>query len=187
MNPLYLLLLTLPAAELLLRKSVVFWAQLDAAAIAADGATDSLGRRWHRGRWLVRAGLYAWLSVETASPLLLGGPWWWSFTLVAAAVLVRCGSYFAYQFNPDLSEARGLPKWYVSSSPTAARWPDRRLWQQAVRAWPDGYGWDAGMLQRLRVEHAAQQMEQLLTRIHWWGLGASGVLLGAGLLVLLYG
>lgn len=102
----------------------------NAADIAADGPANTLGDAYHARRSRIRAAVATPLTLAPGMLLQvvsLPHNVVVSATLSSVALLVLFTTYFAYEFNPALSRLRGKDPYYVSFSPTAARWPDRYL------------------------------------------------------------
>lgn len=108
-----------------------FWAKADYKAIQVDGAKDSLHEEFHVFRAIVRGWMMALLAVFGAAAWALQGKDT-SFYLQVGGLFVLGTCYFAYNFNPRLSELRGLDPWYVSADPRASYF-DRFLY---ARGWP---------------------------------------------------
>lgn len=123
----------------------------NARLIAADGTADSLHEAFHARRTSLR--LAVGLTLAGAASAGLSPHWGW-LVISTLVLLGLFGGYFAWAFNPGLNRARGLPPYYVSFAPQAARWPDQYLASRARRRWPA-----AATTQRL---WAATQLRRLL-------------------------
>ena len=107
----------------------VAWnAHRDAAAIAADGAANSLHEKFHRQRLTMRVGAAVGLAVAANVAA-------WPSLLPAAGLLCFLTGWFAWRFNTMVSLLRGLDPFYVSKDPDAALFPDRLMtrWQVSLR------------------------------------------------------
>jgi hypothetical protein len=142
----------------------------NARLIAADGPADSLHAAFHARRTGLRLAVALALAGAASAPL---APAWGWLGLSALALLGVFAGYFAWAFNPGLSRARGLPAYYVSLAPTAARWPDQYLARRARRHFPGA--------EATQHAWAADQLRRLLG----WGLAGSGAAYLAALLALL--
>lgn len=142
----------------------------NARLIAADGPANTLHAAFHARRTALRLALALALAGAASAPL---APGWGALAASALALLLLFAGYFAWAFNPGLSRARGLPPYYVSLAPGAARWPDRYLARRARWRFPGAEAtqraWAAGQLRRLLG----------------WGLAGSGIAYLATLLALL--
>lgn len=142
----------------------------NARLIAADGPANSLHAAFHARRTALRLAVAAALATAASAPL---APGWGALAGSALALLGLFAGYFAWAFNPGLSRARGLPPYYVSLAPGAARWPDQYLARRARWRFPGAEAaqraWAAGQLRRLLG----------------WGLAGSGAAYLAALLALL--
>ncbi|WP_354583301.1 hypothetical protein [Hymenobacter sp. UYCo722] len=90
-----------------------------------------------------------------------------------AGLLCAGAGLWTYRFNPLLNVARALPyvdRYYVSPDPRAARFPDRWLWQRAMRAYPAYNTWNDAELQQNRRAYAASELLLLLRVVLWAGL-----------------
>jgi hypothetical protein len=130
------LYLTLPLAVLLSVWHPRVWVALDLHRIQANGSDDTLGRTWHRHRFSWRLAVALVIAVLAALPI---APTGFPAVVLASAVLIWQGAWWTYDFNTRLNVARNLPyvdKYHVSWSPNAAAFPDRWLWQRALRQAP---------------------------------------------------
>jgi len=123
----------------------------NARLIAANGPANSLHAAFHARRTRLRLAVGLALAGVASAPLW---PHWGAWVASTLSLLLVFGGYFAWVFNPGLSRARGLPPYYVSFAPEAARWPDQYLAGRARRRWPA-----AATTQRLG---AAAELRRLL-------------------------
>jgi hypothetical protein len=162
----WLLLITHPAALYLFWYAPRFWVTKDVAAFAADGAADSLHGTFHAQRLAWRIALAVLVAALASAPALPSG---WCFASSFLALVNIGAAYFFYDFNPRLSRARGLPAYYVSFDPCAARFPDNWLADRAKVAIPWGpqmLGYEqAQALQRRRQDWAAGRLQRLSTQV----------------------
>lgn len=176
----WLLLLTHPAALLVLWRHPYWWVRRDVARIAADGAGQTLTRAFHAGRTWWRAGFVGSVAALASLPLILSGvtPY-----LVSTAALATIGAaWFAYYFTPALNVARDQPyigRYHVSWA-VGASWLDRTIWG---RAWRRGghSGPPPDYPEPVTVALAATELRRVLTA----ALVAGVVAYGAGVLYLL--
>ena len=176
-----LLLLTHLAALALLWAAPRFWVALDVKAFSADPASDTFHATFHSQRLTWRLAFLVAVAALASLPLLLAGH------RPAAAchflALVALGTaYFFYDFNPRLNRARNLPyvgPYYVSSSPTAARFPDRWLWARAQRRWPVLATMSPDKMNRIWQDCAARRLQELGR----WAL-ETGIILYIGFLLI---
>lgn len=103
-------------------------ARRDAAAIAADGAANSLHNKFHRQRLLMRIGTAVGLALVAN---ISARPYVWPLL----GLLAFFTGFFAWRFNTMVSLLRGLDPFYVSKDPDAALFPDRLMsrWQLSLR------------------------------------------------------
>lgn len=146
----------------------------NARLIAADGPADSLHAAFHARRTGLRLAVGLALAGAASAPL---APHWGALVVSMLGLLVLFGGYFAWVFNPGLSRARGLPPYYVSFAPQAARWPDQYLAGRARRRWPAAATtqrlWAAAQLRRLLAAtlaaSAAAYLAALAALRYWLG------------------
>jgi hypothetical protein len=106
----------------------------NADLIKANGAADDLKHGFHARRTWIR--FWWWLGCTVTGclpPLLWGGVRGDGLALLFAGLGILLAGYFMRTFNPQLNVAMGLDykaRFYVSPSPTAARWPDQYVWQR---------------------------------------------------------
>ena len=155
------LLLTHFAALLLFWYAPRFWAARDAHAFSVNPHDDTFHDTFHRQRLTWRVAFLVLVAALASLPLLPHA----DAAACHCLALVALGSaYFFYDFNPRLNRARNLPyvgPYYVSPSPTAARFPDRWLWARAQRRWPVLATMSPDKMNRIWQDCAARRLKEL--------------------------
>ena len=174
-----LLLLAHLTALALLWYAPRFWVAKDVKAFSAFPAADVFHGTFHRQRLTWRVAFLVLVAALASLPLLPHR----AAAVCHCLALVAIGSaYFFYDFNPRLNRARKLPyvgPYYVSPSPTAARFPDRWLWARAQSRWPVLATVSTDKMNRIWQDCAARRLQELGR----WVL-ETGALLYVGFLLL---
>jgi hypothetical protein len=156
------LLLTHAATLALCWYAPRWWAAKDAAAFLANGSADSLHGVFHRQRATWRFGFLVLVSTVASLPLRHSPD---AAACSSTALLALGAAYFLYDFNPRLSRARGLPEYYVSFDPQAARFPDRWLAGKAKAQWPQLDTMDPASMLRIWQGAASRALERLTVQV----------------------
>ena len=138
-----------------------FWAARDAKAFNVNPTSDTFHQTFHRQRLSWRVAALVVIAALASEPF---APYWLAACLSFLGLVSIGAAYFFFDFNPRLNRARNLPyvgEYYVSPSPTAARFPDRWLWARAQARWPRPGTMDLDKLDRIWQDTASRYLRDL--------------------------
>jgi hypothetical protein len=152
--------------------SVPLWIKLDTKAFDVNPADDTFHDKFHRQRLTWRLGIDAGVALICSLPWLLlvnrpeHGPLGFAFLFSAISLFVLMLCYFFYAFNPGLNLARSkgrpdITEYYVSPDPQASWFPDRFIWNQALKLFPVETNVTPEELIRLRQVYASNTLENM--------------------------